>query len=113
MTELALGLGLTATITAVVWVVWGTVAAEAAAGFGLLATVLHSVAVALLKPALRGTTKKLLGRWAAGMGLRLLGVVVFAVLVMTQRELVPPLPAAIGFAGVLLPLLFSEMRLLR
>ncbi|MDH3291647.1 MAG: hypothetical protein OEO20_06990 [Gemmatimonadota bacterium] len=113
MTEVGLGLGLTATITAVVWLVWGAVAAQTAAGFGLLATVLHSVAVALLKPALKGSTEKLMGRWAAGMGLRLLGVVVFGVLVMTQRDLVPPLPAAIGFAGVLLPLLFSEMRLLR
>jgi hypothetical protein len=30
-----------------------------------------------------------------------------------QRELFPPLPSAIGYVGVLLPLLFSEMRLLR
>ena len=29
------------------------------------------------------------------------------------ERLVPPLPAAIGYVGVLLPLLFSEMRLLR
>jgi hypothetical protein len=113
MIEIALGLGLTLGIGGISWAVWGTTAATAAAGFGLLATAIHLVAVALLKPAVRGPTKTLMARWAMGMGLRLAGIAVFLVLVTLEREMVPPLPAAIGYVGVLLPLLFSEMRLLR
>ena len=113
MIELGHGLGLTVAISAVSWVAGGPTAAGAAAGFGLLATVIHLAAVALLKPAIDGPYKKLMARWAMGMGLRLLGVGVFLVAVTMRRALFPPLPAAIGYVGVLLPLLFSEMRLLR
>ena len=113
MTDLVSGLALTGLMTGVVWLIWGTAGVPAAAGFGLLAAVLHGAAVALLKPALRGPVKRLMARWAMGMGLRMVGVLVFAVVVFTQRELIPPLPAAVGYIGVLLPLLFSEMRLLR
>ncbi len=113
MRDLALGLALTGLMTGVVWLVWGTAGVPAAVGFGLLATMLHMAAVALLKPVLSSPFNRLMARWAMGMGLRMVGVVVFAVVVFTQRELIPPLPAAVGYVGVLLPLLFSEMRLLR
>jgi hypothetical protein len=113
MMEVLLGLGLTLGIGAVAWLVWNGTAALAAAGFGLLAMAIHLIAVALIRPAIRGPTKTLMARWAMGMGLRLAGVAVFLVLVTWKRELFPPLPAAIGYVGVLLPLLFSEMRLLR
>jgi hypothetical protein len=113
MMELGLGLGLTVAIGAGAWLFSGGTAAVAAAGLGILATLIHQVAVALIRPAIRGPTKTLMARWAMGMGLRLAGVAVFLVLVTWKRELFPPLPAAIGYVGVLLPLLFSEMRLLR
>lgn len=113
MMELVLGLGLTVAMGGVSWLVWDGTAALAAAGFGALATLIHLVAVALIRPAIRGPTKTLMARWAMGMGLRLVGVAVFLVLVTWKREVFPPLPAAIGYVGVLLPLLFSEMRLLR
>lgn len=113
MMEVGLGLGLTVGIGGVTWLGWDGTAALAAAGFGVLATLIHLVAVALIKPAIRGPTKTLMARWALGMGLRLAGVAVFLVLVTWKREAFPPLPAAIGYVGVLLPLLFSEMRLLR
>jgi hypothetical protein len=48
-----------------------------------------------------------------GMGLRFGGLVAFAVLVATDRERFPPLPSALGLVGVLIPLLFMEIRLLR
>jgi len=111
--ELGLGLGFTAAITLGSWLLGGAGSARAAAEFGVLATVIHLAAVALIRPVIEGPYKKLMARWAMGMGLRLLGVGVFLVAVTMQRELFPPLPSAIGYVGVLLPLLFSEMRLLR
>ncbi len=113
MIEIGIGLGLSVGIGLLSWGVWDATAALAAGWFGVLATGIHLVAVALLKPALQGSYKMLLARWSMGMGLRLLGVAVYLVLTAWKREFVPPLPAAIGYVGVLLPLLFSEMRLLR
>jgi hypothetical protein len=104
---------LTLAATAVSGLIWGREALLPAASFGLLATLIHLSAVALLKPGLKGSLNKLMARWAMGLGLRLVGVVIFAVVVLVERELFPPLPAAIGFVGVMLPLLFSEMRLIR
>jgi hypothetical protein len=111
--EVGLGLGFTAAMTLGSWLLGCIVAARAAAGFGLLATLIHLAAVTLIRPAIDGPYNKLMARWAMGMGLRLLGVGVFLVAVTMQRELFPPLPSALGYVGVLLPLLFSEMRLLR
>ncbi len=54
-----------------------------------------------------------MARWGMGMGLRLLGVMLFAAAVLANRELFPPLPTAFGYLGVLLPLLFMEARLVR
>jgi hypothetical protein len=106
-------LALTAAAAAVSALIWGGEALLPATGFGLLATLIHVLAVAILKPALGGSFNKLMARWAMGMGLRLVGVVIFAVVVFVQRDLVAPLPAVVGYLGVLIPLLFSEMRLIR
>lgn len=113
MSIAALGLALTVVVSGVVGVVWGGGAVIASAAFGLLATVIQLVAHALVRPVLAGTTRDLLRRWGYGMALRLGGVVVFAVLVWVGRDVFPPLPSAIGFLGVLVPLLFTEMRLFR
>lgn len=107
------GVGLTALTAAVAWVVWGPGAVFAAGSFGLLATGLQLVAVALVRPALGGSFAALVRRWGMGMGLRLLGVVLFAALVALERELFPPLPSALGYVGVVVPLLFLETRLLK
>jgi hypothetical protein len=47
------------------------------------------------------------------MGLRVGGVVVFLVAVLVDRELFPPVPTALGFLGVLIPLLFAELRFVK
>lgn len=107
------GVGLTALVTGLAWLVWGPGAVFAAAWFGLLATALQMVAVALLRPALGGSFGRLVKRWGMGMGVRLAGVVLFAVLVWVNRELFPPLPSALGYVGVVVPLLFLETRLLK
>ena len=107
------GVALTAVAAVLSGLIWGREALLPAISFGLLATLIHVTSVALLKPGLRGSFNKLMKRWAMGLGLRLVGVVIFAVVVFVQRDLFPALPAMVGFVGVLLPLLFSEMRLIR
>lgn len=109
----AVGLGLTALVAGLAWAVWGPTAIFAAAWFGLLATALQLMAVAVLRPALHGSLGELVRRWGIGIGLRLAGVVLFAGLVVVNRELFPPLPSALGYVGVVVPLLFWETRLLR
>lgn len=63
-------------------------------------------AVALLRPAMRAPNPAFMARWLGGMGIRLLAMA--ATLIWS-----PTLPAALGFLGVLLPLLFLETRFLR
>ncbi|MBI2536193.1 MAG: hypothetical protein HYW06_04350 [Gemmatimonadetes bacterium] len=68
------GVGLTALVATLAWLVWGPGGLFAAAWFGLLATALQLVAAALVR------------RWGMGMGLRLAGVVLFAALATLDRE---------------------------
>ncbi len=107
------GLGLTALWICAAWMAWGREALLAVWVFGLLATAIQLAAVAWLKPALGAPFAMLLKRWGVGMGLRFGGLVAFAALVALDRERFPPLPSALGYVGVLIPLLFMETRLLR
>lgn len=107
------GIGLTAVVTLLLWWIWGGIAVIPGITFGLLATVIQLGAVALLRPAVSQPFRKLMGRWAVGMGCRLLGVVLFAVAVVLDRHVFPPLPTAFGYLGVLLPLLYMETLFIR
>jgi len=111
--DAAVGLLLTAAVTGVLWIAWGWVGVPPGLVFGGLATVLHVLAVALLRSALDAPFGKLMLRWVGGMALRLAGVVVFALAVLTKESLFPALPTAIAYLGVLLPLMATEMNLLR
>ncbi|NIN10296.1 MAG: hypothetical protein GTN62_03120 [Gemmatimonadales bacterium] len=113
MKVLGTGVLLTVVVTAILWAVWGRGAILGGVSFGLLATVIQIVAVAIVRPVLSAPFAKFLARWGMGMGLRLLGVVAFVVAVVVNRELFPPLPVACGYLGVLVPLLFMEIRFLR
>ena len=113
MKDVGVGLALTVGVTGVLYLVWGPGAVLPGVVFGLLAAAISMVAVQLLRRGLRGTYVQTMARWAMGMGLRLVGVLLFVVAVTWKRELFPPLPTAIGYLGVLIPLLFYEMRLLR
>lgn len=73
---------------------------------GSIALVAQIWAVALLRPAMRAPNPAFMGRWLGGMAIRLLAL---AVTLLWS----PTLPAALGFLGVLLPLLFLETRFLR
>ncbi len=113
MKDFGIGLALTAVVSGLLWYLGGSSIALPGAAFGLLATLIHVAAVALLKSGLKKSFETLMWRWTMGMGLRLLGVVVFALAVFLEGERFPALPSAAGYVGVLLPLMFSEMRLIR
>lgn len=49
--------------------------------------------------------------YAVGMALRVVGVMVLGVLITIDSGMFPPGPAALGYLGVLLPLLWLETRL--
>jgi hypothetical protein len=108
--RLAAGGGLTISMALVAGLLWGARGAMAAAGFGLLATAIQVAASRFMRGAARSTTSVFFKRWAAGMGLRLGGVVALAILASAHPDLFPPLAAAVGYLGVLIPLLFLELR---
>jgi hypothetical protein len=110
---LFLGLALTAGVTAVLWLAWGEAAVLPGVAFGLLATAIQVASAALIRPAAHGEFKVLIRRWGIGVGLRLGGVAAFVVAVGVRRDLFPPLPTAFGYLGVVVPLLFTEIRFLR
>ncbi len=107
------GLALTLLVSAVTWAVWGRSAIMATAVAGLLATVIEVWAVGRLRRGMAGTTAAFFAGLGMGMLSRLAGVALVAIAVMRLPELFPPLPTAAGFLGVLLPLLFSEVRFTR
>jgi hypothetical protein len=110
---LVLGLALTAAVTAILVLGWGTEALLPGLVFGLIATAIQTISVALVRPVFSGETVRLLKRWGIGMLLRVLGVALVALAVSLDRALFPPLPTALAFLGVLVPLLFLEVRLVR
>ncbi len=86
--------------------------AAAAAGGGV-ALAAQLAAVALLRPAMRAPQAVFLARWLAGMGVRALALGAVLAAAATHRDALRPAPAGLGFLGVLLPLLFVEIRFLR
>ena len=112
LTALA-GLLLTGLVSGVVYRAWGSQAAIAAAVFGGLAVAIQLGALALVRPVRGAPFQRFLARWGAGMGLRLLGVLGIALAAGLDPRHFPPLATAGGFLGVLLPLLFFEVRLIR
>ena len=113
MKGLGIGVALTLLVTGLLYIGWGREALLPALMFGLMATAIQVISVALVRPAFAGETTRLLKRWGWGMLLRLLGVALVAILVTLDQAHFPPLPTALGFLGVLVPLLFLEVRLVR
>ena len=101
----AIGLGLTVVVT--LFGGW-----SAGVG-GVVAGIAQTGAVLLIRPVIGAPNKEFVPRWLAGMVLRaglVIGLVVYAAL---HRNVLSPLPAALGCLGVLLPLLFTETRFLK
>lgn len=91
---------------------WALGGRPAAIG-GTVALVAQIWAVALLRPGMRAPNPAFMARWLGGMGIRFLALGVLLVWAATHRASLPPLPAGLGYLGVLLPLLFLETRFLR
>src|SRR6266705_3548024 len=106
---LLLGLGLGVLVVVVVRLGGGR---DGAIG-GAVAVAAQLAAVALLRPALRAPQRVFMARWLGGMGVRALALGALLVYAVTERAALAPLPASLGFLGVLLPLLFVETEFLK
>ncbi len=109
MKSLALMLGLGAALVAIAAAVGG----EPAAIGGGVAVIAQLWAVALLRPKMRAPNPQFMARWLGGIGIRFLAAGALLAWSVTHRAFLPPLPAVLGYLGVLLPLLFLETRFLR
>ena len=113
MKQLAVGLGLTAVVTALLVWGFGPEAFLPGVAFGAVATVIQLIAGVFLRRAVGQPFEQLLKAWGIGMGLRVLGMFLFLGAVLADRTLFPPLPTALAFLGVLIPLMFSDLRTIR
>ena len=110
MKSLLHGLALALVVTVAVRLALGPEGLVPAATFGLLAALIHAGAVVAHRkwpPPGRGVFG---AGWLFGFMLRLGGVALFAMLAGLRPDLFAPLPAALGFLGVLVPLLVLETR---
>jgi hypothetical protein len=106
------GAGLTAVVTFVLWLGWGKPGVVPGLVFGSLATAFQVVAVSVLRPYRDAPMAEFAWRWLVGVALRFVGIVGIVLAVLADRVLFPPLPTALAYLGVLIPLLFSETRFL-
>ena len=109
----AAGVALTGLVTAMLVAAFGRPALVPGLVFGALATLIQLVADRLVSQRLTASVGEFGRGYIAGMGLRLIGVVLMTTAIVTAPALFPALPTALGFLGVLVPLLFMEMRLAR
>lgn len=91
----------------------GWLGGRAGAIGGTVALVAQVAAVTLLRPAMRDPTPRFLARWLGGMAVRAVALAALLAVSVARRDVLPPLPASLGFLGVLLPLLFVETRFLK
>jgi hypothetical protein len=103
------GLLMTVLAAGVAALAWNAESAMAAGSFGLLATGIQLVAHRLSGRVTSARSPFPAG-WLWGTALRLSGVVAIAVAVVVNRQVFPPLPTALGYLGVLIPLLVLELR---
>jgi hypothetical protein len=113
MKGLVPGLLLMAVVTALLTWGFGRVAVLPGVLFGGVATALQVAAARFLTQAAGMPFERLLRAWGLGMGLRMLGVMLFLGAVLADRTVFPPLPTALAYVGVLIPLMFSDLRTIR
>lgn len=88
---------------------WGWPAATPALVMGFVATAIQVVAHRLLRRPTNPRSPFPAG-WLWGMALRAAGIGVMVVLVLVDRERFAPLPAALAYVGVVVPLLLLELK---
>jgi len=107
---LVVGMALAAMVAGAAGLLRGTSAGLAAGAFGLLATAIQVAAGRLMAGQAGAPVGQFMKRYGAGMGLRLLGVGLVGLVIWLDPAALPPVPAALGYIGVLIPLLFLEAR---
>jgi hypothetical protein len=80
---------------------------------GGVAVIAQVGAVMLLRPKMRAPNPEFMARWLGGMAIRFLTLGALAGWTISHPAAIPPVPALLGYLGVLLPLLFLETRFLR
>jgi hypothetical protein len=80
---------------------------------GAVALAAQLVAVALLRPGMQAHQREFMARWIGGMVVRVLGLGGLIAVAATHRAALPLLHTSLAFLGVLLPLLFLEIRFLK
>jgi hypothetical protein len=95
------------------WLGWGAPGVTPGLVFGALATGIQLLAVRALRRGWGGTTAEFFSGFGAGMALRMAGIVLLFVAVMINPGRFPAVPSAIGYLGVVVPLLFLEARFVR
>lgn len=115
MRGLVVGKALTLLVGLAALVLYGSpTVALTAVMFGLLASTIQYVAGRIQSKVPKDADFATFAKgWGTGMGLRTLGVAVLAVVCSLWPERFPPVGAAIGYLGVLIPLLFLETRTAR
>ena len=106
-------IGILVALGVVLVVVSGALGGSPAMIGGSVAVLAQLWAVTLLRPKMRAPNPEFMARWLGGMGIRFLALGVLLVWSVTHQASIPPLPAGLGYVGVLLPLLFLETRFLR
>jgi hypothetical protein len=107
------GLLLTAGVTGALTLGFGSGAVLPGVAFGVLATILQLFAVRALRRGLAGGTTEFFKGVGVGMALRFGGVLLMLVAVLADRGRFPPLPTALAYVGVVVPLLLFEVRFVR
>ena len=107
------GTALALALTGLALVVGGGGAGAATLAGAVLAGLAQVVAVLVLRPAMGAPTPVFMQRWVSGMAVRGASALVLALLLVVFRDRLPVLWMAVGYLGVLLPLLFVETRFLR
>lgn len=91
----------------------GLIGGRGAAFGGALAVAAQVWAVALLRPVMRAPNPAFMARWLGGTAIRTVAMVLAVGVAAMNRATLPLLATALGFLGVLLPLLFLETRFLK
>ena len=103
----------TAGVTVLAWLLWGVVGAQSALLFGVVATGIQLLADRLARRLGVAVTVDRLLVYSIGVVLRIGGVALIGVAAFLRGEAFSPPGAALGYLGVLLPLLYLETRLAR
>jgi len=111
--SLLTGLGLTLFMTAILASVFGRSGVVPGVVFGLVATVVQLLAVRALRRGLAGNHAGFAKGFVIGTALRVAGVLLVLLAVVADQASFAPLPTAFGYLGVVVPLLFLEVRFVR